>query len=50
MNNKYPLVPVREGIVFPNTENVLTFGREKSVLAINKALASESRQVVLVMQ
>ena len=48
--NKYPLVPVREGIVFPNTENVLTFGREKSVLAINKALASESRQVILVMQ
>lgn len=46
----YPLVPVREGIVFPNTENVLTFGREKSVLAINKALASENRQVILVMQ
>jgi len=50
MNNKYPLVPVREGIVFPNTENVLTFGREKSVQAINRALASESRQVILVMQ
>lgn len=46
----YPLVPVREGIVFPNTENVLTFGREKSVLAINKALATEDRHVVLVMQ
>lgn len=50
MIETYPLVPVREGIVFPNTENVLTFGREKSVLAINKTLATEERQVVLVMQ
>lgn len=47
--NKYPLIPVRDGIVFPNTENVLTFGREKSVTAINNALASD-KSVVLAMQ
>lgn len=47
--NKYPLIPVRDGIVFPNTENVLTFGREKSVTAINNALAAD-KSVVLAMQ
>lgn len=47
--NKYPLIPVRDGIVFPNTENVLTFGREKSVTAINNALAID-KSVILVMQ
>ncbi len=47
--DKFPLVPVREGIVFPNTENVLIFGRQKSVSAINDALKSD-KQIVLVMQ
>ncbi|MBI1863089.1 endopeptidase La [Candidatus Microgenomates bacterium] len=47
--NKYPLIPVRDGIVFPNTENVLTFGREKSVTAINNALGTD-KSVVLAMQ
>ncbi len=45
----YPLVPVRDGIVFPNTENVLVFGRPKSVNAINEAMKAEQK-VVLVMQ
>ncbi len=53
MENKdvetYPLIPVRDGIVFPNTENVLVFGRQKSVNAINDAIQKGS-QVVLVMQ
>ncbi len=47
--SKHPLVAVREGIVFPNTENVLVFGRQKSVLAINEALKSD-KKIVLVMQ
>ena len=34
----YPVAPVRDGIVFPGTENVLVFGRAKSVAAINEAL------------
>ncbi|MBI3620346.1 endopeptidase La [Candidatus Roizmanbacteria bacterium] len=45
----YPLVAIREGIVFPNTENALIFGRPKSVLAINEALKKD-KKIVLVMQ
>lgn len=44
-----PLVAVRDGIVFPNTENVLAFGRQKSVDAINEGLKKDKR-LVLVMQ
>lgn len=49
LEDKLPLVAVREGIVFPNTENVLVFGRQKSTLAINESLKGNKR-VVLVMQ
>lgn len=45
----YPLVAIREGIVFPGTENALVFGRQKSVLAINHALTRD-KKIVLVMQ
>ncbi len=45
----YPVAPVRDGIVFPGTENVLVFGRAKSVKAINEALR-RNRKVVLLMQ
>lgn len=50
-NNKqtYPIVAVRDGIVFPNTENVLVFGRQKSVEAMNEALRRD-KKIVLVMQ
>lgn len=45
----YPIVAVRDGIVFPSTENVLIFGRSKSVEAINEAVKRD-KKVVLVMQ
>lgn len=45
----YPLVAVREGIVFPNSENVLVFGRQKSIDAINRALTKD-KKIVIVMQ
>lgn len=45
----YPVAPVRDGIVFPGTENVLVFGRAKSVAAINEALR-KNRKVILLMQ
>ncbi|MEK7495828.1 MAG: endopeptidase La [Patescibacteria group bacterium] len=45
----YPVAPVRDGIVFPGTENVLVFGRPKSVTAINEALRKD-RKVILLMQ
>jgi ATP-dependent Lon protease len=45
----YPVAAVRDGIVFPGTENVLVFGRAKSVAAINEALRKD-KKVVLLMQ
>lgn len=45
----YPVVAVRDGVVFPKTENVLVFGRQKSVATINEALARE-KKIVLVLQ
>jgi ATP-dependent Lon protease len=47
--SNFPLVAVRDGIVFPNAENVLVFGRQKSIDAINEALKRD-KKVVLVMQ
>ena len=45
----YPLVAIREEIVFPATENVLVFGRSRSVNAINEALKKD-KKIVLVAQ
>jgi len=45
----YPVVAVRDGIIFPKTENVLVFGRQKSVLTINEVLKKD-KKMVLVMQ
>ncbi len=45
----YPIVMVRDGIVFPSTENVLVFGRQMSVAAIDEALKRD-KKIVLVMQ
>lgn len=44
-----PVVPLRDGVVFPGTEAVLTFGREKSLSAIEAAF-SKDKNVVIVMQ
>src|SRR3990167_2430423 len=49
LTNTFPLVTVREGIVLPNAENVLIFGRSKSTQAINEALRRDKR-IVLLMQ
>ncbi len=48
-SNRYPVVALRDGIIFPSTENMLLFGREKSVEAINTSLR-DSNKIVLVMQ
>ncbi len=48
-NQTLPIVAVREGIVFPNTENMLVFGRKKSIDAVNDALQKD-KKIVLVMQ
>jgi ATP-dependent Lon protease len=44
-----PVVPIRDGIVFPGTEMILTFGRQRSVSAI-EAAESQNKRVILVMQ
>jgi ATP-dependent Lon protease len=46
---RHPVVSVREGVVFPNTENVLIFGRKKSTNAIEEALKKD-KKIILLMQ
>src|SRR4030042_4087861 len=38
---KVPIVPIRGSVVFPNTDAVLTFGRKKSVTAVNSAFQTD---------
>jgi len=44
-----PVVPIRDGIVFPNTEMILTFGRQRSVASI-EAAQNTGKKVIFVMQ
>ncbi len=48
-NNLVPLVPLREGVVFPHTEVVLTFGRPKSLAGV-KAAFEANRLICFVTQ
>ena len=36
-----PIIPIRDGIVFPHTESILTFGRQRSLAALENAFAGE---------
>lgn len=36
-----PIAPIREGVVFPNVETILSFGRPKSVAAVEAAVKSD---------
>jgi len=44
-----PIIPIRDGIVFPHTESILTFGRPKSLAALESAFNGE-RIVCFVLQ
>lgn len=44
-----PIIPIRDGIVYPHTESILTFGRPKSLAALERAFAGE-RVVCFVLQ
>ncbi len=46
---KLPTIPIREGVLFPSTESVLTFGRKVSLNAL-KAANGSKKLVVLVTQ
>lgn len=49
MERIVPVIPIRDGIIFPNTDSVLTFGRPKSLTALENAFKSE-RIVCFVLQ
>jgi len=42
-----PVVPIREGVLFPSTESVLTFGRPLSIAAIHEAAKSQNLVILL---
>ncbi len=44
-----PIIPIRDGIIFPNTDSVLTFGRPKSLAALESSFQHE-RIVCFVLQ
>lgn len=44
-----PAIPIREGVLFPSTESVLTFGRKLSLNALRASLSSK-KMVILVTQ
>lgn len=41
MEKTIPIIPIRDGIIFPNTDSVLTFGRPKSLAALETAFNHE---------
>ncbi len=49
MEKIIPIIPIRDGIIFPNTDSVLTFGRPKSLAALESSFAHE-RVVGFVLQ
>jgi ATP-dependent Lon protease len=46
---RVPVVAIRDSVVFPHTDTLLTFGRKKSVLAINSAF-QEDRVIAIFTQ
>ncbi len=49
MEKIVPVIPIRDGIIFPSTDTVLTFGRPKSLSALESAFKGE-RIVCFVLQ
>jgi len=49
LSRQVPIVAIRGSVVFPHTDNVLTFGRPKSVYAINSAF-QEDRVIAIFSQ
>lgn len=49
MKKLIPIIPIRDGIIFPHTDSVLTFGRPKSLAALESSFQHE-RVVCFVLQ
>ena len=47
---RLPLVPVKRTVLFPGTMVPFTIGRERSVAAVEAAMNSEEKSVILVAQ
>lgn len=45
-----PLVPVRDVVIFPTNEIVLTFARKKSIASINRALGVPGKKIAIFTQ
>lgn len=45
-----PIVPVRDVVIFPTNEIVLTFARKESIKAINQALAASPKHIAIFTQ
>lgn len=43
----YPVVPLRDGVVFPHTEPTLTFGRPQSISGIESAIRADKYLVLV---
>lgn len=50
MERVVPIIPIRDGIIFPNTDSVLTFGRPKSLAALESSFSQQDRIVCFVLQ
>lgn len=46
---KFPVVPVRDSVIFPHTDTLVSFGREKSMAAVNSAF-QENRVIAIFTQ
>ncbi len=49
-DKQLPLIPVRNVVIFPHNEIVLTLGRSKSIFAINTALDQPEKTIAIVAQ
>ena len=43
MVSTVPIIALKEGVVFPHTDPILTFGRPKSNAAVEAALADDKK-------
>lgn len=50
LRHNVPIVPVRDVVIFPTNEIVLTFARKESIKAINQALAESPKHIVIFTQ
>ena len=40
--HQIPLITLREGVIFPQTEAILAFGRESSIIGIGMAVKNKN--------